>query len=69
MSRQAETYLRHAFFSYEPPYYLCFDTIKKVSIDFLREWADKVTWDELSKNFVKQIHGEKFYKEIFGNET
>lgn len=68
MNKEAETYLRYAVFGYEPPYYLCQDTIRKVSDDFLREWKDIITWEEGAKACVKKYHGEKFYKEIFGEK-
>lgn len=67
IQKRVETYLRSAVFGYEPPYYLCEDSIRKVSDSFLREWKDIITWKEYTKKCVKKYHGEKFYSELFGD--
>lgn len=60
-----ERYLREKVLSYEPPYYLSFYSIEHVSNDFLREWKD-LDWCWENKQFIKKTHGERIYRELFG---
>ena len=62
-----ERYLREKVLSYEPPYYLSFYSVEHVSKDFLREWKD-LDWCWENKQFILQIHGEKIYRELFGED-
>ena len=66
--KRAETYLRECLFGYEPPYCLSCNSMNIVSEDFIREWKDVIEWDVVTKDFIKQTRGEKFYKEIFGDK-
>lgn len=66
--KQREIVLREKFYIFEPPYHLYQDTLDNVSKDFIREFRDIIVWDTWVKTHLKKVRGEKFYKELFGED-
>lgn len=42
--------------------------IQKLSKEIFRQFRDKWKLDQFQKDYVRKAFGQKFYKEIFGND-
>ena len=42
--------------------------ISKLSKDFLRQFRRNWKWDQFKKEYIRRAFGQKFYKEMFGND-
>ncbi len=64
---EAEIWLRA--WSYKPDSNVWkYATVYNLSRDFIREYKDIIIWNKVQKRQLKEVHGQKFYEEVFGKE-
>lgn len=49
-------------------YYFNYISLHYYSKDFIREFRNNIYWNFDSKQYIKCSCGEKFFKELFGND-
>ena len=66
-SHKAEAWIREN--ATDPDYIWTYVAVYDLSIDFIRQFKNKLNWkNEINRKQLKQIQGERFYKEIFGDK-
>lgn len=67
-SNRAETWIREN--ATDPDYTWTYVAVYDLSIDFIRQFKNKLNWkNEINRKHLLEIHGQKFYEEIFGRKN
>lgn len=66
-SNRAEAWIREN--ATDPDYTWTYVAVYDLTIDFIRQFRNKLNWkNEINRKHLLEIHGQKFYEEIFGRK-